>query len=353
MSLPSELPEIGSIAQRLRQNPRFDPVAAGLGPEDYFVWTRFDGQTTLKDLILMTGLATPRALDIVRKLRALGAILLPNETIPPKPFAPPPPPPKVEVPLEEKKTTRVAASDLRGDITLSADEEAALRENVELTVEERMRIFAMHRRVQAEDVLAVFGVADAADKKALKRAYFALSKEFHPDRFYGKRTGSFGARLNEIFEAMSLGYAILTDERAKRPSPPGVSPPPQSPHDHAADLFDRACQAEVSGDRAGALRLFAAALRLDAPAKYLRRAARCAMQSGEHAIALEYAKKAANLEPNDPSTARVLAQAFKAAGKLEDAEETLVLALMIKTENDQLAKELHADLAEVRRLAAR
>jgi hypothetical protein len=367
MSLPSELPGIGSTAQRLRQNPRFDPVAAGLGPEDYFVWTRFDGQTTLKDLILMTGLATPRALDIVRKLRALGAILLPNETAPPKPPAAAPAPPAaparsrpdtdsaptIERTFDDKQTTRTPASDLRGDITLTADEEAGLREQVELTSEERMRIFAMHRRVQSEDVLAVFGVRDPADKKALKRAYFALSKEFHPDRFYGKRTGTFAARLNAIFEAISIGYAELTDDRARRPSPPGMSPPPQSPHDHAADLFDRACQAEVSGDRAGALRLFAAALRLDAPAKYLRRAARCAMQTGESAIALEYAKKAANLEPNDPSTARVLAQAFKAVGKLADAEEVLVLALMIKTENDQLAKEMQADLAEVRRLVAR
>ncbi|MCA9676320.1 MAG: hypothetical protein KC464_14880, partial [Myxococcales bacterium] len=79
MSVPSELPDIGSTSQRLRQNPRFDPVSAGVGPEDYFVWTRFDGATTLKDLILMTGLDTSRAVDIVRRLRGLGAVLLPGE----------------------------------------------------------------------------------------------------------------------------------------------------------------------------------------------------------------------------------------------------------------------------------
>ena len=28
---------------------------------------------------------------------------------------------------------------------------------------------------------------------ALKRAYFKLSKDIHPDRFYGKRLGSFAS----------------------------------------------------------------------------------------------------------------------------------------------------------------
>jgi tetratricopeptide (TPR) repeat protein len=230
----------------------------------------------------------------------------------------------------------------------------------DLTPGERLRILEMHRRTRGGDVLAILCVPDRTDVKALKRAYFAFSKEFHPDRFYGKRTGTFAARISEIFEAMSQAYEALADDnkpmRAKNPSPPPASitpPASQNPTDHAADLFDRACQAEVSGDRAGALRTFAAVLRLAAPAKYLRRAARCAIQAGELAVALEYAKKAANLEPNDPSTARLLAQAFRASGKLGDAEETLVLALMIRTDNDQLTHELQADLAELRRMAAR
>lgn len=323
MTVPSELPDIGSTAQRLRQNPGFDPARGGVGPEEYFVWTRFDGATTVRDLILMTGLPTPRAIEIVRRLRALGAILLPDER-------------------PEQVASRT-----------SVEVVSALTEAIDLGADERERILAMHRRIATGDALAILGVGDATDKKAIKRAYFALSKEFHPDRFYGKRTGTFGARLDAIFEAVNKAYAELTDERARRASTlPGYAAA-QSPTDHAADLFDRACQAEVSGDLAGAMRLFASALRLDAPARYLRRAARCALSARATDAALEYARKAANLEPNDPSTARVLAQAFKAAGKLDDAEEVLVLALMIKTENDQLSHEMQSDLAEIRRLGGR
>ena len=54
--------------------------------------------------------------------------------------------------------------------------------------------------------------------------------------------------------------------------------------------------------------------------------------------------------PNDPSCARLLASAFKATGKYADAEEVLVMAMAIKSENDVLTAELRNDLAEVRRL---
>jgi len=313
MSVPPDLPDIGSTGQRLRQNPGFDPLAAGIGPEEYFVWTRFDGATTLRDLIVMTGFSTPRAVDIVRKLRAVGAILLPGEQPPP------------------------------------------VKDDVDLDPAERARITAMHARVGGGDPLVVLGVTDRDDKKAIKRAYFQLSKEFHPDRFYGKRTGRFAPLLDEIFQVIAAAYAELTGERAhgRRPSTPAPHRAETGPFDAARELFEHACHAEMAGDFHGALQLFAQALRVESSPRFYRRAARCALAADERQLALDYAKKAANLEPNDPSTARLLAQAFKASGKLDDAEETLVLALMIKTGNDQLAHELQADLAEVRRLSSR
>jgi tetratricopeptide (TPR) repeat protein len=323
----------------------------------------------------MTGFSTPKAVDIVRKLRALGAVLLPDE----KPEAvaarhragagaPTAAEPGKEprspagggragerrIDDEDRPTIRAAAGTI-----ISAEDAAAMAEDVEIAVAERDRILTMHRRIRGGDPVAILGVADAADKKAIKRAYFALSKEFHPDRYYGKRTGSFAARLTELFEAISSAYAELSGDRPRRAGSTGgwaaaaPAASAQSPVDHAAELFDRACQCEVSGDLPRALSLFSQALRLDAPARYLRRAARCALAAREFSLGLEYAKKAASLDSNDPSTARLLAQAFKAVGKLEDAEEVLVLALMIKTENDQLAHELQADLAEVRRLTNR
>jgi curved DNA-binding protein CbpA len=233
-------------------------------------------------------------------------------------------------------------------------EKQALDEPAELSLDERLRILAMARLADGRDPWALLGVERNADAKALKRAYFKLSKEIHPDRYYGKQLGSFDKLLATVFEAVSRAYAKLTspEKKGSTGAYQAVGPEgdqPQTPQDHAAQLFDRACSLEVSGDALGAMKLFAAAVRIDPQKGYLRRAASCALAAGQPKTAVEYAKKAQTLAPDDPSSARLLAQAFRAAGKLADAEEVLVMAMALKSENDVLTAELRNDLAEVRR----
>ena len=363
--IPSEIPEIGSVGVKLRQNPGFDPMRAGISPEDYFVWSRFDGATSVRDLILMIGFPTERTVDIVRRLRTLGALLLPGESAPRPPTAParaesaPPLSPGASGrrptapgrPATSSEMPTVERPDGGPDSLPDPrpDERLALAERVDLDDAERRRILAMMRIISTSDAWGVLGIERGADKKALKRTYFRLSKEFHPDRFYGKRLGTFAERLAAIFEAIAHAYEELTEgvSKQRKTSP---SQTPQTPQEYAADLFARACALEVGGDPAGALKLFDAAIRVDAQLRYLRRAATCALSSRQVRVAEEYAKKAANLDPADPSNARLLAAAFRAAGKLGDAEEVLVMAMALKNENDALGTELRADLAEVRRL---
>ncbi|MEJ7603350.1 MAG: tetratricopeptide repeat protein, partial [Kofleriaceae bacterium] len=191
----------------------------------------------------------------------------------------------------------------------------------------------------------------------LKRAYFQLSKDIHPDRYYGKRLGTFAPKLELVFEATSRAYARLTEvttpgARARGTPHNRPTDQPQTQQEYAAELFERACQLEVTGDAMEAMKLFAAAVRVDPQLRYLRRATSCALAAGQPKSALEYAKKAHAMAPNDASSARLLAAAFRAAGKLTDAEEVLVMAMAIKSENDSLTAELRNDLSEVRRLLA-
>ena len=217
----------------------------------------------------------------------------------------------------------------------------------------RRRILAMARLADGRDPWALLGVPAGADPRVLKRAYFKLSKEIHPDRYYGQRLGSFTHRLPFVFEAMSRAYARLTSPERSRGAPDaGKAEQPQTPQEYAAELFDRACQLEIGGEHLEAMKLFAAAVRVDPQPRFLRRAASCALAARQPRSAVEYAKKAHSLAPNDPSAARLLAAAFRAAGKLSDAEEVLVMAMALKSENDTLTAELRHDLAEVRRLLA-
>jgi tetratricopeptide (TPR) repeat protein len=385
-TVPGEIAGVGATSQRLRVSPGFDPLKAAVGPEEYFVLSRIDGKQTLRDVLLATGLPVERAIAIVTRLRSIGALLLPGEAapaaIPAAPRAPTtqgvtsrpmpsmarapvgtpmsPVAPRSSTPaVRSEQSTELVDGELSHDLHLAhaTDAElAALAESNDLTDTERRRILAIARLIDKNDPYAILGLHAGADAKTLKRTYFLLSKEIHPDRYYGKKLGSFADKMNAVFEATSRAYARLTTHDKTQASHPGTrSPPqdqPQTPQAYAAELFDRACQLEVGGNALDAMKLFAAAVRMDPQMRYLRRATSCALAAGQPRSAVEYAKKANTLAPNDPSSARLLAAAFRAAGKLSDAEEVLVMAMALKSENDALGAELRNDLAELRRLLA-
>ncbi|MDB4953745.1 MAG: heat shock protein DnaJ domain protein [Myxococcales bacterium] len=380
-------------------SPGFDPLKAQVGPEEYFVLSRIDGSQSLRDVLLATGLPPERCVAIVTKLRSIGALLLPNEAAPaaakparaatspgtatarttsPSGGSPPlsraasAPPvraqpareaPKMGSGLRASASSRPEAAEVRIetpdpviDISLpepTQAELAALVEDIQLDDTERRRVLALARLADGREPYKLLGVPSGSEPMTLKRAYFKLSKEIHPDRFYGKRLGSFGPRMAVVFEAVSRAYAKLTNPDRARASGAhqavATNDQPQSQQEYAAELFERACSVEVGGEVLDAMKLFAAAVRIDPQAKYLRRATSCALRANQPKTALEYAKKAQTLAPNDPSAMRLLATAFRAVGKLDDAEELLVMAMAIKSENDVLSVELRNDLAEVRR----
>jgi hypothetical protein len=393
--VPPEIPGLGSSALVLRVTPGFDPLKAGVGPDEYFVLSRVDGKLTLREILLSTGLPVDRGIAIIGKLRSIGALLMPGEGAPkpqpavartvtpptPQPrirtpnLRPPVPPPDVpthrlppnilnpQVDAPTMRRSAVVTPPTPAPVVVYVDplpdptpaEQYLLAEQNDIGIPERKRILSLARLVNTRDYHLLIGTPRGADAKTLKRTYFKLSKEIHPDRFYGKNLGSFKDMLSQVFEAVSRAYEKLTSPEAARNS--GVFPTvgadqPQTPQEYAAELFDRACELEVSGDALEAMKLFSAAVRIESQPRYLRRAASCAIAAGQPKTALEYAKKAQAAQPNDPSVARLLAAAFRAAGKLGDAEEVLVMAMAMKSENDALAGELRNDLADIRRLLA-
>ncbi|HEU4732517.1 MAG TPA: hypothetical protein VFT22_31700 [Kofleriaceae bacterium] len=416
-AVPAEIAGIGSTQQKLRVSPSFDPLKAAVGPQEYFVLSRIDGLQTLREVLLTTGLPVERAISIVQRLRAIGALLIPGEAAAPGPApssaaqrtsapdaggrphdrsaspATAPTRPPATNPQAAARTTGPATATRTGpasgtpvapgtpaaavaplrrpasnqpsapapsepdpehDLSLpnaTPSELAALQEDVALDETIRRRILAMARLADGRDPWALIGLAAGADARQLKRAYFKLSKAIHPDRYFGQKLGSFATRLPAVFEALSRAYARLTSPERAAPHVDRAEHP-QTPQEYAAELFERACQLEIGGEHLEAMKLFAAAVRVDPQPRYLRRAASCALAAGQPRSAVEYAKKAHSLAPSDPSSARLLAAAFRSAGKLADAEEVLVMAMALKSENDMLTSELRHDLAEVRRLLA-
>lgn len=57
----------------------------------------------------------------------------------------------------------------------------------------------------------LLGVPLGAEPKVVKRAYFKLSKEFHPDRYFRKQIGPYSTRLERIFKKVLEAHEILSD----------------------------------------------------------------------------------------------------------------------------------------------
>jgi actin-like ATPase involved in cell morphogenesis len=96
---------------------------------------------------------------------------------------------------------------------LSAEEARLLGEHVELQASEKRRILAVIRAIEAGEIAQLFRMSAQPSQRELKRAYFELSKLYHPDRFYGRKLGSFGPMLARIFATLSQYVKTLGDSR--------------------------------------------------------------------------------------------------------------------------------------------
>jgi curved DNA-binding protein CbpA len=91
-----------------------------------------------------------------------------------------------------------------------AEPAAALDDSLEIPLELQRRILDFEAGLD-RPYHELLGVEPDADLRTIKRAFFALSKDFHPDRYFRRRTGPFGPRLERIFKRIALAYELLAD----------------------------------------------------------------------------------------------------------------------------------------------
>jgi curved DNA-binding protein CbpA len=111
---------------------------------------------------------------------------------------------------------------------------------LEIPVEAQERILAFEARLD-RPYHEILGVPRDADARSVKRAYFELSKDFHPDRYFRREIGPFAERLERVFQRIAEAYELLSDptaraeiERALDESPRATSSRPESARAAAA-----------------------------------------------------------------------------------------------------------------------
>jgi len=93
---------------------------------------------------------------------------------------------------------------------------ADLREEVDLDVALRKEILFAEAQAETGTHYDLLGLSWGAGADAAKAAYVAKVKVFHPDRYPGKRLGSFRGRLERIFKGLTEAKDVLCDDARRR-----------------------------------------------------------------------------------------------------------------------------------------
>jgi CheY-like chemotaxis protein len=210
--------------------------------EERFVG-RLDGKLTLRQ-ILDLGLEQARVYPLVYALLAAGMVTL--EAAPsggaeveaaadlPAPPRPPPVPARARAgagspPLpgetQEEEAERMATDRITtrlaeaGGVPVPVLSGPAVPLPSNLTAEERSLREQLAREIvelKKRDHFEVLGVSKNASMAEIKKAYFSLAKQYHPDRLYAGASVEVRNLADELFNLVSHAHDVLTDDDRRR-----------------------------------------------------------------------------------------------------------------------------------------
>jgi curved DNA-binding protein CbpA len=182
-----------------------------IGPEEAFVLSRVDGLSTAADIAAATNFAPTDVARMLARLASLGAITFGAAR--PVSGAPPvrPNPARSGAyrigPVTETQEPRASHHPAAADESAAAVAEPT--EPVDLTLEQQRAVAALHERLATADHYQLLGVEPEADAKVIRAAYYEFVRLFHPDRFFGKKLGSYKPKLTQVFARLTEAYETL------------------------------------------------------------------------------------------------------------------------------------------------
>jgi curved DNA-binding protein CbpA len=220
----------------LRLAPGCDPAALALTPAEGFLLSRIDGRTSLGVLRTIGALAPAEIDRCLERWIKSGVLERVRKEAGPEPraAAPPAAPPPAAAPSPA--------------LALPA-EDASL----DLGIEVQRELLEFAGRLQ-RPYHEILGVARDADERAIKRAYFALSKRLHPDRYFRRQIGAFAPLVEICFRKLLEAYELLSDPQTRAEVQALQQPTPDRSPSRRSSLEARRRLRERVGALAGAKR---------------------------------------------------------------------------------------------------
>ncbi|HET9959375.1 MAG TPA: DnaJ domain-containing protein [Polyangiaceae bacterium] len=187
-----------------------DIRALPLAPAEAFVLSRIDGVSSDAEIALATALELAMVEQVLTHLSELGAIELQDQARPPK-----------AAPVRRPRASTSGPWATEELIAPRAQTQARSRapteldEVVDLDEAKKRQILDFYQRLEAATYYELLNVDPSADRRAIKAKFYEIINLYHPDRFYGKKLGSFKNKLERIFQCVSDAHDVLTRAEAR------------------------------------------------------------------------------------------------------------------------------------------
>ncbi|MDX6271646.1 MAG: hypothetical protein QOD28_2869 [Acidobacteriota bacterium] len=332
------------------------PAQIQLQPLEGFVLSRVETPLALGELLAISGLPEAEARQSIYALALGGLIARANWTTALASFAP----------------AQSGAADPAAAATKTDAPGAAVAERVEAEFvatksdappDPRAEVDALFALVYDTDNYRILGVGRDAASSEIKRAYYALAKRFHPDRFARDADATLRPQIEAAFVKITQAYETLHDPRARSAydlklgtqvgapassqSSGRADSAPTNSHlsreQRAAESFAQGVAALKQNNLSAAVTLLGEAARL-APqqaryhAFYGSALARDVRTRHQAEAALQTAIK---LDSRDPAYRVMLAELLRALGQTLRAERELERALALDPNHDAARRQLN------------
>lgn len=155
-----------------------------------YLYSRLDGIMNIEELCAAVGLSQEELTEIIGKLAELGAVDVEEA---------PKEPPKAAAPAQPAAATEGDDDEQEGDLSLNM----------------RRDVMGMRLHVDQANFYQMLGVPPRADRANLRKAYFDLSRKYHPDSYYGKDLGRYRPMMELIFAKLSEAYETLSRKKRR------------------------------------------------------------------------------------------------------------------------------------------
>jgi curved DNA-binding protein CbpA len=182
---------------------------------------------------------------------------------------------------------------------------ASLSEDVDLDAAQRRRILEAEAAAGTGTLWEILGLPWNAPVAAVKGAYLEAAKVFHPDRYAGKRLGSYRGRLEKIFRRVTEARDVLSDDARRAAYARSSAPATEFAKLEARKLEDERRAAERRARLSRTNPLVARAARV---AELVARGKQ-SMELGNYAQAANDLLLAQSIDPANPELAGLAAEA--------------------------------------------